>query len=735
MIICGIISYEVRKVTLRVSATVDGVMLSSSPVHFTIKGTNPGSAAVKAFVDSQPVPSNWPSGSSYDYHTVMNQILNLESGHTYNQFVANGDPLYNQTAHDGGVGLAQLTPASNDEQVWDWQANVLGGLAVFQSKLDAAVSWINGEVATAQKLAQPIMQQNHLTSLSIQGTPDATVKEAIKRYNGGIGYLLSKGGNKYLASYHIQGQTLVVNWVPAASNDGSYVKLVLSQSDPLVVTTQPPSIVRVDSGFSFVITAENSNGSVNTSFNGSVTVALNNSDGLNGTLGGTLTVQAVNGVATFAGLTVTGPDDPNYYLSASASGLPTVTTNDFDVTAPATELVIVGTPTNVVADGSFTLSVYAKDDAGTTDPSFNGTVTLSLGNNPGGGTLGGTVTATAVDGVAFFTGLRIDNPGSGYTLQASSAGLMIGTSPPLDVDSDQLVITTQPPSVIRPGSSFAVVVAAEDGLGKVDTSFSGSVSIALTYGAGTLGGTLTVTAANGVATFSGLTLDQAADYESLSVTAAGLISATTKVIEVTTAGPATRMVVLPPSGDVDTDGNVFTGSQFSLEVQATDSNGNVDPLFNGTVTLSLGNNPGGSTLGGTLTGTAVNGVAYFTGLTISNPGAGYILDSSSSGLTPGASPPFNVSGDQLVITTQPPSTITAGASFGLVVSAEGDSRQPGYFVQWHRDGRSRQLFRGIRLYTRGNAHSNGRRWRGHLQRPDIAPGRGQRQLRTGGLEQ
>ena len=85
-------------------------------------------------------------------------------------------------------------------------------------------------------------------------------------------------------------------------------------------------------------------------------------------------------------------------------------------------------------------------------------------------------------------------------------------------------MTTQPPIYVRAGSGFNLVVAAEDGLGNVDTSFDGSVTLALNdyYGSGaTLDGTLTETAINGVATFSGLTLDQApnGDYYSLSVSA------------------------------------------------------------------------------------------------------------------------------------------------------------------------------------------------------------------------
>jgi hypothetical protein len=64
------------------------------------------------------------------------------------------------------------------------------------------------------------------------------------------------------------------------------------------------------------------------------------------------------------------------------------------------------------------------------------TVTLSLGANPGGGTLGGTLTVAVVNGIATFSDLAIDQVGDGYTLHAS-----IGGGLP-DVDSDPFNVTT-----------------------------------------------------------------------------------------------------------------------------------------------------------------------------------------------------------------------------------------------------------------------------------------------------
>jgi hypothetical protein len=50
------------------------------------------------------------------------------------------------------------------------------------------------------------------------------------------------------------------------------------------------------------------------------------------------------------------------------------------------------------------------------------TITLSIGTNPNGGTLSGTLTLTVVNGVATFSDLSIDLAGAGYTLHAKVGG-------------------------------------------------------------------------------------------------------------------------------------------------------------------------------------------------------------------------------------------------------------------------------------------------------------------------
>ena len=99
----------------------------------------------------------------------------------------------------------------------------------------------------------------------------------------------------------------------------------------------------------------------------------------------------------------------------------------------------------------------------------------------------------------------------------------------------QLFVQAQPPSSLATGTGFGLVVVAEDQNGKVDSSFTGNVSVALPPGSNaTLGGITTVAAKNGIATFTGLTLSLSSSPIALLVTSTGLTGATTSSISMTT---------------------------------------------------------------------------------------------------------------------------------------------------------------------------------------------------------
>jgi hypothetical protein len=106
------------------------------------------------------------------------------------------------------------------------------------------------------------------------------------------------------------------------------------------------------------------------------------------------------------------------------------------------KVAFVRQPTSTTVGQAITpaVTVAIQDAFGTTLTTSTLPVTLALGNNPSNAMLSGTLTNNAVNGIATFSDLRLDQVGTAYTLVASSPSLAPATSAPFDVT--RLVITT-----------------------------------------------------------------------------------------------------------------------------------------------------------------------------------------------------------------------------------------------------------------------------------------------------
>src|SRR5439155_14350452 len=98
-------------------------------------------------------------------------------------------------------------------------------------------------------------------------------------------------------------------------------------------------------------------------------------------------------------------------------------------TVPA-QLAFTVQPTTTTIEGTISpaVQVEIQDAAGARVADARDPVTLAIGTNPGGGTLLGTATVNAIDGIASFSGLAIATPGRSYTLVAASGSLTRATS-------------------------------------------------------------------------------------------------------------------------------------------------------------------------------------------------------------------------------------------------------------------------------------------------------------------
>src|SRR5437870_4721392 len=418
--------------------------------------------------------------------------------------------------------------------------------------------------------------------------------------------------------------------------------------------------------------AEYAGGNKAAGFAGAVTIELKRNPA-GATLSGTTTVTAVNGVATFFDLSL-DKADTGYTFQATSDGLLAIASATFDVVpGPPRQLAFTVEPPDSAAAGAAfapAVQVSALDAAGNLVPTFADGVTVALGNNPGGGTLGGTTAVAAVNGVATFTTLTLDKTAPGYWLIATETGLSKATSSAFDViagTATQLVFGIEPGTTIAGHQiSPAVKVRALDALGNLVPGFTSNVSIALASnpGGATLSGTTPVPAASGVATFFDLSLDRTGTGYTLTASASGLAPATSSAFDITPGAARQLAFTVQP---VTSTAAVALAP--AVQVSVLDASGNLVPAFTGNVGVTLGNNPGGSTLGGTTPVAAVSGVATFFDLSVNKTGTGYTLTASATGFAPVTSTAFDITSGtptQLVFTVQP-SNAVAGAPIAPAV--------------------------------------------------------------------
>jgi Bacterial Ig-like domain (group 1)/Calcineurin-like phosphoesterase len=393
-----------------------------------------------------------------------------------------------------------------------------------------------------------------------------------------------------------------------------------------------------------------------------------------GTLSGTATQSAVAGLASFSDLSIDKVGN-GYKLRAGSSGLTPDTSVAFNVTpGPATTLVVTQQPTQTAATAAITPSVKvtARDAQGNTATGFTGIVSMAIATNPGGGTLSGTSSVSAVAGVATFSDLHIDKIGTGYTLGASATGLSGATSNTFSVvvgSAAQLSFFTQPGGTTGGATLANVQVEIQDAGGNRVTGATNSVSLAFGTNAndGTLSGTIPRSAVSGVATFDDLSVDSTGAGYTLAASAGGLGGTTSTPFNITVGSAAKVGFLVPPS-------NTVPGQPISpdIQVEVRDLGGNRVTSSGATVSLAIGNNPSSGTLSGTTSHAASSGLATFPGLSINNAGSGYTLIASSTGLTDATSPAFDISVGSAVklgFFVQP-TAATGGATIAPAVQVE-----------------------------------------------------------------
>lgn len=324
----------------------------------------------------------------------------------------------------------------------------------------------------------------------------------------------------------------------------------------------------------------------------------------------------------------------------------------FEVGAPA-KLCFTTQPGGGVAGTTWSQQPVVAIGDSTCNIVTSATDSVTLTVSTGAGALIGTATVSAVGGIATFSGLSMTNAADAKKLSAAASGLTTGVSNSFNITAaaaTQLAFSTQPSGGVA-GTAWPVqpVVEARDTYGNKAVSANGTVLLGLSTGTGTLAGGNSRNLVNGVATFSGLSLNLVGSDKVLTAASSGLTSATTNSFTIIAGTAAKLGFSTQPGGGVS---NTAWAQQPVVEVQ--DSSGNRVTSSTASITLAL--TAGTGALTGTVTATAVAGLATFSGLRVDLVGTNKVLTASSSGLTSGASNNFTITpgtANKLGFTTQP----------------------------------------------------------------------------------
>jgi hypothetical protein len=423
------------------------------------------------------------------------------------------------------------------------------------------------------------------------------------------------------------------------------------------VITPSPVVAAVDAGNNVV-----------TTFNGSVSIAIGVNPG-GGTLSGTTTITATNGVATFSNLSINSAGVGYTLVATISSPSASATSALFDITAgPATQLVFSTQPSDSTGGVAFPTQpvVEVQDAGGNRVTSFSGSVSLTIGTNPSGGTLSGTTTVNVVNGLATFSGLSINTAGTGYTLTAASDTLTSATSNSFNITVGPIaqLVFNPSPSNSSAGAVFPTqpIVELRDAGGNLVNTATDNVVLSIASGPGTtINGTTTVTASGGYATFSGLSIDTTGTY-TLRATVGSVNGTSASFIIGPAAASALRFQVQPSNTQAD------ASITPAVKVEAIDMFGNVVSSYTGAISVAIDNNPGTGTLAGTLIDNAVSGVATFSDLSINEVGTGYTLEATAAGLTAVTSNAFNITQKSATITLSDLSHVYDGNPHGATAT-------------------------------------------------------------------
>jgi hypothetical protein len=429
----------------------------------------------------------------------------------------------------------------------------------------------------------------------------------------------------------------------------------------LVVTTQPPNPVTAGAGFSIVVKAEDAKGDVDTGYQGSITLGLVRNPG-NDTLGGQVTMNATNGVATFSNLTLTVAAN-NVQIGAISGGL-SGTSQLFNVVPGAIHnFVVAGYPSPTTAGAAHTFTATAYDSYHNVVTTYTGTVHVSS-TDPQAALPADVAFSASDNGVHTFTA-TLDTAGTqSLTVTDTSQSPVTGTQPAITVQPAVMhALNVVTAATATAGVAQSVLVTAVDAYNNTVPTYAGTVHFTSTDSNAVLPADYAFTSSDqGSHTFSTLTFKTAGTQavrarDTVHTTYTGVQTG----IAVSPAAASTFLVGFPTT--------TTAGVAVTFKVTVQDAFGNTVPTYTGTVHFTSTDTK--ATLPADYLFTASDaGIHSFTAtLTTAGTRTITVTDTAQS-TTTGTSKSITVSPSSpaaLLVTY--PTAMTAGTTLAFVVTA------------------------------------------------------------------
>jgi hypothetical protein len=274
-------------------------------------------------------------------------------------------------------------------------------------------------------------------SISVSGGGATVIGQAAVNATGGIATFTDAGLNGQIGTYSLVYSATLEG---TARTTTQSINLVPGPAAKYVVTSSSsaPTV-----GTSVTITAQLTDAN-DAPVSDAGRVVTWSRAGANGSFANPTSATNASGIATITftgdvvpgGVTITARDNAGLTGSIDITFMP----------GQPTQLVLITQPSNTGARATMrpTVRVAIHDQYSNVVTSSTSAVSLSLGANPGGAALSGGEAAAAVNGIATFANLLLDQPGTGYTLVAMSSGLPAATSSTFDVSAIATLGTVSP---------------------------------------------------------------------------------------------------------------------------------------------------------------------------------------------------------------------------------------------------------------------------------------------------